>query len=99
MTSSSPGSADGSAAPDRKAPGGDGAAFRELYRRHAPLVHGVLVASVAPDDADDLMQEAFLVAWRKRDQVRDADRSGAWLAAIARNLARHHHARAPRPCR
>jgi RNA polymerase sigma-70 factor (ECF subfamily) len=38
-------------------------------------------------DAQDLTQEAFIKAWRRRDQLRDGQRADAWLASIARNTA------------
>src|SRR5690606_7322012 len=44
---------------------GDRAAFSRLYTRFAPMVHAVLLARVNPADADDLVQEVFLVAMRK----------------------------------
>jgi hypothetical protein len=40
----------------RKARTGDRAAFGELYRQYASMVHGLLLARVPPDVADDLLQ-------------------------------------------
>jgi len=34
---------------------GDRAAYGQLYQRYAPMAHGVLLAVVAPDIADDLL--------------------------------------------
>ncbi|HEX7900165.1 MAG TPA: sigma-70 family RNA polymerase sigma factor [Planctomycetota bacterium] len=45
--------------------------------------------------AEDLAQEAFLIAYRKRDEFRPGEPFGAWLRGIARNLAlRQREARA-----
>lgn len=66
---------------------GDRTAFARLYERFAPVVHSVLLARVAPPDAEDLVQEVFIVAWRKLDSLRDAAALGGWLCAIARNRA------------
>ncbi|HZS36960.1 MAG TPA: sigma-70 family RNA polymerase sigma factor [Polyangia bacterium] len=67
--------------------GGDRAAFGKLFEQFAPMVHGILLARVAPADADDLLQEVFLTALEKIAALRDAGAVGAWLAMIARNLA------------
>lgn len=66
---------------------GDRAAFGALYRRHARLVQAVLLARVASDGVDDLVQDVFVAAMEKLHTLRD-DRSFApWLAAIARRRA------------
>ena len=41
--------------------------------------------SGGPDDAQDLVQQTFLVAQQKLEQLRDPDLSGAWLFSILRN--------------
>lgn len=40
--------------------------------------------------AEDLVQETFLLAYRKRGEYRRGEPFGAWLRGIARNLARRH---------
>ncbi|HZE99875.1 MAG TPA: sulfatase-like hydrolase/transferase [Planctomycetota bacterium] len=40
--------------------------------------------------AEDLVQETFLTAYRKRGEFRRGELFGAWLCGIARNLARRH---------
>jgi RNA polymerase sigma-70 factor, ECF subfamily len=75
----------------RKARSGDRAAFGDLYRRYAAMVHGLLLARVPPDVADDLLQEVFLKAMLQLNQLRSDDHFGAWIAAIARNRAVDHH--------
>ncbi|MEX2217807.1 MAG: sigma-70 family RNA polymerase sigma factor [Phycisphaerales bacterium] len=66
---------------------GDRAAFTRLYERFGPVVHGVLLARVRPADADDLVQETFLAAWRRLDSLREDGAFGAWVCAIARHKA------------
>jgi RNA polymerase sigma-70 factor (ECF subfamily) len=66
---------------------GDRAAFGELYVRYARLVHGILLARVPPAEADDLVQDVFLLALRKLRGLRTAAAFRGWLAAIARNRA------------
>jgi RNA polymerase sigma-70 factor, ECF subfamily len=69
---------------------GDSAAFHELYRKYARMVHGMLLARVPHDSVEDLAQDVFLQAFRKLPRLRDAAAFGGWLAAIARNSARDH---------
>jgi RNA polymerase sigma-70 factor (ECF subfamily) len=72
---------------------GDRAAFGRLYDRYARMVHGVLLAKVPVGEVDDLVQEVFLLALRRLATLREAGSFGAWLAAIARNLANDYYRR------
>ncbi len=72
---------------------GDRDAFARLYESFAPLVHGVLLARVPYDEVSDLVQDVFLVAFRKLGSLRDATRFGPWVAMIARNRAMDFHRR------
>ena len=71
----------------RAAAAGDRAAFGELYVRYARLVHGILLARVPPEEADDLVQDVFLSAMRQLRGLRTIAAFRGWLAAIARNRA------------
>jgi RNA polymerase sigma-70 factor (ECF subfamily) len=66
---------------------GDRRAFGVVFERYAPMVHGVLLARVPKQDADDLVQDVFETALVKLDSLRDAAAIGGWLAQIARNKA------------
>jgi len=81
----------------RAARRGERAAFGRLYHRYARMVHGVLLARVPVDEVDDLVQEVFLQALRRLSTLREVERFGAWLAAIARNRANDYHRRAAPP--
>lgn len=70
---------------------GDRAAFGQLYQRYAPMVHGVLLAKVPVSAVDDLVQDVFIRALRRVSALRKSASFGAWLAAIARNLANDYH--------
>jgi RNA polymerase sigma-70 factor, ECF subfamily len=72
---------------------GDRAAFAQLYRRFSSMVHGVLLARVAPQDAEDLVQDVFLLALRRLHTLRKDAAFPGWLAVIARNRARDHRRR------
>ncbi|HEU4728875.1 MAG TPA: sigma-70 family RNA polymerase sigma factor, partial [Kofleriaceae bacterium] len=66
----------------------DAAAFGALVERHQRLVFGVALARCGdPALAEEVAQDAFVAAWRDLDRLRDAERVGAWVAGIARNLA------------
>jgi len=75
---------------------GDRRAFARLHARYAPVVHAVLLARVAPQDADDLVQEVFVRALERIHTLRDAGAVGGWLCTLARNLAADHHRGATR---
>jgi RNA polymerase sigma-70 factor (ECF subfamily) len=72
---------------------GDRAAFGQLYERYARLVHGVLLARVPVGEVDDLVQDVFMRALRRLSTLRETASFGAWLAAIARNVANDYHRR------
>jgi len=79
-----------------QAKAGDRAAFGALFRAHAKMIHGVLLARVRPLEVEDLMQDVFLTALEKIAGLRDGQAFGGWLLTIARNKA-IDHLRARRP--
>jgi len=72
---------------------GEQEAFAELYSLYAPMVHGILLARVPWAEVDDLLQDVFLVAFKKLNSLREEAAFGAWLAMIARNRAMDFHRR------
>ena len=66
---------------------GDEDAFGAFYKMFAPLVHGIVLARVPYDEAQDVVQEVFLSAYKNIDTLRNTSAAGAWLARIARNHA------------
>jgi RNA polymerase sigma-70 factor (ECF subfamily) len=79
----------------RQSRDGDEAAFADLYRRYAGMVHGLLLARIPVAEVDDLVQEVFLSAWKRLNSLRDPAAFGGWLAMIARNRATDFHRRSP----
>src|SRR5262245_5067033 len=69
---------------------GSRAAFGDLYRRYARMIHGIVLARVSRSDAEDLVHDVFLHAMARLDTLRDSQAFGAWLATIARNRAVDH---------
>lgn len=72
---------------------GDRDSFGRLYNLYAPMVHGILLARVPWDEVDDLVQDVFLVAFKRINTLREAGAFGGWLAMIARNRAVDFHRR------
>jgi RNA polymerase sigma-70 factor (ECF subfamily) len=66
---------------------GDRAAFAELHARYGKMVHAVLLARLPVADAEEQVQEVFLIAWKNLRQLEDGAVFGGWLSAIARNRA------------
>lgn len=61
------------------------AAFARIYDRHSAVVRALCLRHTPTEpDADDALQETFIRAYRKLDQVDDPERLRTWLYAIAR---------------
>jgi RNA polymerase sigma-70 factor (ECF subfamily) len=69
--------------------GGDAGAHRALYDRHRPGAWRVArsFADFDADDVEDVVQEAFVRAFRSLASLKDPARFGAWLLTITRNRA------------
>jgi RNA polymerase sigma-70 factor (ECF subfamily) len=64
--------------------------FRLVVREYGLLVRGYLAARLRhQDEADDLAQEVFLIAYEKLDAC-DPAKFVPWLLGIARNQLRNH---------
>jgi RNA polymerase sigma-70 factor (ECF subfamily) len=72
---------------------GEQEAFAKLYCLYAPMVHGILLARVPWAEVDDLLQDVFMVAFKKLNSLRDDAAFGGWIAMIARNRAMDFHRR------
>jgi RNA polymerase sigma-70 factor (ECF subfamily) len=72
----------------RHAQAGDRLAFARLHRQWAPVVRGLLISHVPPQEAADLLQEVFLAVLEHLPELEEPERFAPWLAAIARNRAR-----------
>jgi RNA polymerase sigma factor (sigma-70 family) len=68
---------------------GDEAAFtRIVAAHHASMTKVAYLVCADLDLADEAVASAWVIAWRRIDTVRDADRLGSWLATVAANEAR-----------
>jgi RNA polymerase sigma-70 factor (ECF subfamily) len=67
---------------------GDAEAYGELVRRHFRAAYAVALAVTRePAEAEDLAQDAFLVAHQRLHECRDPTRFHTWLFQIVRNRA------------
>src|SRR5215510_9309995 len=66
---------------------GDLEAFDELALRYRAAVVRAAQAIVGREDAEDVAQDALLLAFKALPSIEDPTRFAAWLAAITRNRA------------
>jgi RNA polymerase sigma-70 factor (ECF subfamily) len=60
--------------------------FVRLFWRHGPAVHSYLSRRAGRQQADDLLEEVWVRAFRSRDRYDDRLAALAWLYGIARNV-------------
>jgi RNA polymerase sigma-70 factor, ECF subfamily len=91
-----PGAAEPESALVERAQHGDRAAFEVLVRRHADRLYAVVLRFVADaGEAEEVIQEAFLRAWRSIDRFEGRSRFFTWLYRIGINEAKRRAARQP----
>ena len=79
----------GDAALVERALEGDRWAMEALYRRHVRRVTNAVTRMVGRSaDADDAIQEAFLIAFSRLEELRDPGAFKGWLSQIAVNEVR-----------
>jgi RNA polymerase sigma factor (sigma-70 family) len=73
----------------RRAAAGDVAAFEGLYREHVGRVYGAILRLVGMDRgrAEELTQEAFMLAWQKLSSFRHESAFSTWLYRLGVNTA------------
>jgi len=60
-------------------------AFEQLYRAHAPRLFGLACRMVGRNEAEDLLQDILLTAYRKLALFRGESSLGTWLFRLATN--------------
>jgi RNA polymerase sigma-70 factor (ECF subfamily) len=66
-------------------------AAASFYDRYARQVRAMLLTTLGPDDElSDLLHEVFIVALDRLGTLRDVEKLGSWLSAIAVFVARAH---------
>lgn len=67
------------------------ARFDAAFERHHRVVLAYALRRVStPADAEDVAAETFTVAWRRVDQLPDAEVALPWLLGIARRILANH---------
>jgi RNA polymerase sigma factor (sigma-70 family) len=64
--------------------------FVRLFWRHGPAVHSYLSRRAGRQQADDLLEEVWVRAFRSRERYDDRLPAPAWLYGIARNVLLGH---------
>jgi RNA polymerase sigma-70 factor (ECF subfamily) len=81
-----------------RAAGGDRDAFEELVRRHADRLYAVVLRFCGePGEAEEVVQEAFLRAWRSIDRFERRSEFFTWLYRIGLNEAKRRAGRRASP--
>ena len=71
----------------RRAQGGDGNAFEQLYREHSPRVYALCLrlCGGSSEEATELLQDAFIRAWRGLKNFRGESAFSSWLHRLTVN--------------
>lgn len=70
---------------------GDGNAFRELLSKHHLMCYRAAFKLTQDQDlAEDIVQDAFLKVWLRRNQLPEIENFGGWLRTVVMNLLYDH---------
>lgn len=68
---------------------GESGAYGILVRRYKDVLYRYAERMMGrPDDAEDVVQQAFIKGYRNLDRCRDPEKVGGWLFRIAVNLCK-----------
>src|SRR5437764_11859977 len=68
---------------------GDREAFEMIIRTHSRTLFAIAYGTLQNrEEAEDVVQDSLVKAWKTRWRVRDPEKFPAWLATIARHRAR-----------
>src|SRR5213080_3835748 len=72
----------------RAAIGGDRVAFDMIIRTHSRALFAIAFGILqSREEAEDVVQDSLVKAWKMRWRVRDPEKFPAWLCMIARHRA------------
>ncbi|HEX7957293.1 MAG TPA: sigma-70 family RNA polymerase sigma factor, partial [Pyrinomonadaceae bacterium] len=78
----------------KRAGGGDGSAFEELYRRHYRRVYALTLRMMSnPTEAEDMTQDVFLQLFNKIGMFRGESAFTTWLHRLTVNQVLMHFRR------
>lgn len=58
--------------------------FEKLYEKHVQKLRKYLRGRIREEDVDDMLQEVFYLAWKKRELLRDIENPAGWLFNVTR---------------
>lgn len=68
--------------------GGSAEALAQFYQRTRAAVYGFALSILRnPQDAEDVLQDAYIQVWQCADRYRSQGKPMAWLMTVTRNLA------------
>lgn len=70
----------------RKAMEGDESSYKALYSKYAKAMYNICLRLLNnKEDAEDVLQESFITAFKKLKELKDASTFGGWLRRIVIN--------------
>lgn len=73
--------------------------FESLYREHVSAISAFARRQTGAGEAEDVVMDVFLVAWRRLDVVPEGDAARRWLYSVARRVVANHRRSAVRRSR
>ena len=71
---------------------GDAKALKMMYKTYSPMMRGVCINITKEDEVtiDDLVQDAFILAYNSLDKLKNPQKFREWLIAITKNVSLRH---------
>jgi RNA polymerase sigma-70 factor (ECF subfamily) len=66
-------------------------AFRRIYQAHFRHIYAYARRRIPEEAVDDVVAETFLIAWRRLEQIPEAQLALPWLYGVARRVVWQHH--------
>lgn len=75
----------------RKAIDGDESSYKALYGKYANAMYNICLRYLnSKEDAEDVVQESFITAFKKLKELKDPSTFGGWLRRIVINNCHQH---------
>ena len=75
----------------KKAIEGDESSYKTLYSKYAKAMYNICLRLLNnKEDAEDVVQESFIIAFKKLKELRDISTFGGWLRRIVINNCHQH---------
>ncbi len=76
---------------------GDRQAFGQIVSRYQSSICGIAYAATGDlAQSEDIAQETFITAWRRLSTLREPEKLGSWIRAIARNVIQSYYRKSKR---